>query len=292
MDKYHLNAAYEWSKASTRLIVTPSQMAKSMFFCVQEVGHLYTLPKYYTERANLNSYLIVYTQNGIGELTYRGKRYTVKSGQAFFIDCQEYQYYKTDPDQLWDLLFVHFYGSSSRLYYEQYIKHGNPVIIDEDSMIPAYINQLIELHQKTKDMHTEALSSKWITDLLTDMLLKSLKTNQDLHPSLVPDFIVKTTDYLEKRYREKITLDLLSAEMAVSKFHLAKTFKKHIGSTPYDYLFTIRINAAKALLKYSDLQIAEIAEHAGFNHTSHFIRLFKHQEGTTPLRFRKEWQRH
>ena len=179
------------------------------------------------------------------------------------------------------------------MYYEQFIKLGHPVITtDTHSMIPACIHQLIELQQTTKTLQTEAISSKLITDLLTDILLNNAKPNQELHPSLVPDFLVQTADYLEKRYREKITLDRLATEMKVSKFHLAKTFKKHIGITPYEYLFHIRINAAKALLKYSNMQIVEIAEQVGLDNTSHFIHLFKQQEGKTPFQYRKAWQRH
>jgi AraC-like DNA-binding protein len=291
MGNYHLKAQCDWDKSSTRVIVTPSMTAKTMFYYALEVGHLFTLPQYYTERENLNSYLIVYTAGGEGRLKYQGKKYTLNRGQAFFIDCCEYQYYETDSENLWNLKFLHFHGGASRSYYEQFIKGGSPVIsLHEDTSLPDCLDQLITLHQN-KNVRTEVISCKLIVEMLTEMLIESLKTGQVLQPGFLPKYIVNTVDYLEKNYHDKITLDQLALEFSVSKFHLSKTFKKYIGLTPYEYLFNTRINVAKDFLKYSDHAVSEIAQHIGFDHTSHFIRLFKQQEQMTPLSFRKEWQK-
>jgi len=288
--KYRLSAALDWSSASVRLVVTPSPLAKEMFFCVQDVGHLYTLPRYYTVRENLDSYLVVYTLNGTGELKYMGKKYELKRGQAFFIDCRREQEYRTDPNDLWELLYVHFHGLSSRMYYEQFARHGHVVVSFEpgDTAVPDAILKLVELYRKPVNEQTEALGSKYITDILTALLLRSPLRGSGR--GVIPDYIARTAEALENRYAEPLSLDTLAADANVSKFHLAKTFKKYYGYAPYEYLILIRLNAAKSLLKFTDLPVAAVAESVGFSDPSYFIRLFRQREKTTPLQYRKEWR--
>ena len=61
MIQYMENASYDWSVDSIRIINTPSASAKMTFFYVQEMGYFKTVPPYFTERAGLTSYLILYT---------------------------------------------------------------------------------------------------------------------------------------------------------------------------------------------------------------------------------------
>jgi AraC-like DNA-binding protein len=291
MNKYHERAELHWSEGSERIIVTPSLTAKSMLFYVQEIGHFYTLSRYFTERENLNSFLVVYTAAGKGTLKYRGKTYCLAPHHIFFIDCMEYQYYETDPDELWEMVWVHFNGGTSRSYFEQFIQKGDPILkLDEHSAIPEILNQLLDLYRK-KDARTELLASQAIVQLLTELLLESMNQQRDPHPGFLPEFILKAVDILEKRYREKITLQLLEQETSVSRFHLAREFKRYLGLTPNEYLMNIRITNAKEMLKYSSLSVAEIAEQVGIENVSHFIHLFKKHEDVTPLVFKKKWQR-
>ncbi|MEI7026041.1 hypothetical protein [Paenibacillus sp. y28] len=51
-----LNAAFRWTETSDYYVSTPSVMARSMLFYVQEIGCFRTLPGYFTERASLDSF--------------------------------------------------------------------------------------------------------------------------------------------------------------------------------------------------------------------------------------------
>jgi AraC-like DNA-binding protein len=282
-------AVYSWTDSSVRLVVTPSQTAKQVYFYVQEVGHFQTLPKYCTEREQLNSYLIVYTLSGKGHLRYKEKAYVLEPGQLFFIDCEEYQYYETDREELWELLWVHFNGPSCRGYYEQFAKRGDPVVTAvPDTPIPSLIRDLIEL-QRHRDIRTELVSSLKLTELLTETLL-SVYDLPAAEPFL-PDLIASLMQEMNRRFQEKLTLDQLAAQFAVSKYYLAKAFKTYTGLTPNEYIINQRITYAKELLTYSHTPIAEIAAKAGIDNVSHFIALFKQREELTPLAFRRKWQR-
>lgn len=288
MENYVERAICDWTEDSTRIIATPSVTAKFTFFYVQEVGHFQTKPEYYTERQLLNSFLIVYTLSGKGHLRYKDKEYTLSPYQVFFIDCMEKQFYFTDKVDLWEIVWIHFNGSSSRGYYEEFIKQGSSVMnMDQHSRIPSTIQQIIEVHRE-KNILTEALSSKLIVDLLTELLLAN--NEHDLSGSFLPAHIKDLMKYLDQRFNQKMTLDALAQKTAMSKFHLVREFKRYTGFTPNEYVINSRITYAKELLKYSDLPIADISIKVGIENISHFISLFKNREEVTPLVFRKKWQ--
>ncbi|PYI53153.1 AraC family ligand binding domain-containing protein [Paenibacillus flagellatus] len=113
-----------WTDDSKRLVSAPSPFAKQSLFYVQEIGHFRTLPAYFTERERLDSYLIVFTLDGQGSLTYRGDAYSVSAGQWFWIDCMDYHHYRTHADRLWELLWVHFNGPSAKGYYDCFAEEG------------------------------------------------------------------------------------------------------------------------------------------------------------------------
>lgn len=295
MKPWYIEASLDWSDDSIRLIATPSFTAKQMLFHVQEVGYLRAFSTYFTERQHLDSYLIVYTVKGKGRLQYRDRDYEVHPGEAFFIDCREYQYYRTVGEQGWELFFVHFYGNSSHDYFKQfdrqYIQNKGPVIaLNGDANIPNSIKQMI-LAQQHRNIQTELWNSKYITDMLTTLLSHSLMPDHKAEMGNTPTYIEKITKYIDLHYNKKLTLDVLASQIAYSKYHLHRGFKRYIGLTPYEYQLNSRMNTAKELLKYSQQSVEEIAHLVGIEQVSHFIHLFKKQEECTPLAYRKMWQK-
>ena len=288
INSYKENASYDWTDNSVRIIVTPSNVAKSTYFYVEEIGYFKTLSTYFTQRENLNSYLIIYVLSGKGYLEYKGESYTICSGHGFLIDCMEYQYYKSDPEDPFEILWVHFNGSTSHGYYQQFSKNSTPIChFDKTTMVPSIIQQLILAH-KEKSVKTEPLCSKLLMDLLTQFLF----TINDLDSSetFLPEYIKNIMKYLDKNLLDKITLDMLSKKFFINKFHLEKEFKRFIGISPNEYVILNRISYGKELLKYSDLPISEISFKTGNDNVSHFINLFKKREGITPLCYRRKWK--
>jgi AraC-like DNA-binding protein len=289
MKNYKETSSYDWCENSVRIIATPSLVAKSAYFYVEEVGYFKTRSTYFTERESLNSYLIVFVLSGKGYLEYQGKSYTIYKGQGFLIDCMAYQYYKADAMDPFEILWVHFNGGTSHGYYQQFSKNICPICsFETNTVVPSIINELILTH-KEKNIRTEPLSSKLLIELLTEFLF-TINT-PDSYEAFLPEYIKKIMKDLDKNLTQKITLDILAKKYSMNKFHLEKEFKKFIGISPNEYVITNRISFGKELLKYSDLPISEIAFKIGIDNVSHFINLFKNREGITPLAFRKKWQR-
>ena len=96
---YWEKANHSWSEDSKRVILTPTQRSRNLFFYIQEIGYFKAPVPYYTERAHLPSYLIKFTLSGEGLLTYKDNQHQLKAGDLFFIDCQEYQRYQTISEE-------------------------------------------------------------------------------------------------------------------------------------------------------------------------------------------------
>ncbi len=282
------NASYSWSKDSIRLIVTPSSTAKSTFFYVQEIGYFKTFPPYFTERANLNSFLILYTISGNGQLKYFDKTYHLKANQCFFINCLNYHYYETLQNSNWEFLWLHFNGPSALGYYNTFIDNGFNIINIQNSFeFESIIRRIISINQR-KDISTEIQASNLITSLLSELLISNC-TNEATH-IYIPTYVKETMKYIDTHFYEDLSLDKLSDMVSISKFHLSKEFKRFTGFSIGEYIITNRLSFAKEQLKYSNASISIISEQCGIPNVSHFIKLFKKHEGTTPLTFRKEWQ--
>ena len=71
--------------------------------------------------------------------------------------------------------------------------------------------------------------------------------------------------YLDEHYTETISLDFLAEEFYISKYYLAREFKKEYGTTIIRYVLAKKITHAKELLRYSNSSIEEIARLCGMD---------------------------
>lgn len=97
---------------------------------------------------------------------------------------------------------------------------------------------------------------------------------------------IKIKNYLESHYNENITLDQISSEFHMNKFHLSHLFTKQIGISPINYLINKRIEEAKNLLANTNHSIIDISTMVGFSNSSYFSQMFKKITGYSPRLYR------
>lgn len=91
--------------------------------------------------------------------------------------------------------------------------------------------------------------------------------------------------YLTEHYSEKIPLSNLCFLFGTNKTTLCKSFKAEYGTTILNYINSLKIREAKALLRENELSITEISEKLGFNSIHYFCRLFKKATGQAPKEY-------
>ena len=223
MKNYFDKFPNSYVESSRRIIPTPSAFARSAFFYVQETGYLKLKESHLAKRKNLDSYLVVLVLSGKGLLMYDGRLYELSEGSCFFIDCKIPYYHQSSQEEPWELLWVHFNGSSSLAHYEYFHAHCTP------AFRPACFEELKEkllsladICQGT-DLQAEIHASRVLTEILS-LILLSLTEPTD-NQSTGRRKMAEVRAYLDEHFAEKFSLDELSDRFFISKYHLSREFK-------------------------------------------------------------------
>jgi len=78
--------------------------------------------------------------------------------------------------------------------------------------------------------------------------------------------------------------------LSISRRRLERLFVKETGWSPSEYYVSLRLEAAREQLFYSDNSIAHIAEACGFLSNSHFCRAFRNHYGAPPTAVRRRFE--
>lgn len=98
--------------------------------------------------------------------------------------------------------------------------------------------------------------------------------------------IDKALEYLNRSFREPITMEDLCRHLHVSPATCNRLLQKSIGRSFKTALIEIRISHACQLLFEGDQSIVEVAYSSGFNNLSNFNRRFRELKGLTPRGYR------
>lgn len=96
--------------------------------------------------------------------------------------------------------------------------------------------------------------------------------------------IRRAKEYLRERFNHSVTLAELAEAAGLSRFHLLRTFRRHVGLPPHAYQLHMRVERARTLLE-AGVPPSTVALMAGFADQSHFIRHFKRILGITPTHY-------
>lgn len=98
--------------------------------------------------------------------------------------------------------------------------------------------------------------------------------------------LIATINYMKNNISSRMTLDQLSDLAGITPSGLIWKFKNRLGTTPIDYLLSLRIHLAKQLLTETELSIQKIAEKCGFENSYYFSSFFKKRIGMSPSFYR------
>ena len=85
-------------------------------------------------------------------------------------------------------------------------------------------------------------------------------------------------------------LHMLSAAVGLSPNYLSAIFKKYEGVTIKEFILQERVDAAKIILRDTNLPISQVAAYLHFSSHSHLSCAFKKQVGETPTDYRNRNQ--
>jgi len=107
-------------------------------------------------------------------------------------------------------------------------------------------------------------------------------------PSLPGYKLHRITDWMAEHVADEFNLAQLAAQAGLSKFYFNRLFKSAMGVTPLRYHITLRMDAAKRLLRETKKTAAAVAGEVGYATPSHFARLFRRETGLSPSNYRRQ----
>lgn len=91
--------------------------------------------------------------------------------------------------------------------------------------------------------------------------------------------------FIRERCAEDISLSDIAASANTSPYYFSTKFKKDFGYSPHKLFMLTRINAAKQLLKTTNLTIKAIAGSVGYPNTNALTYAFSTRVGISPTAF-------
>lgn len=96
----------------------------------------------------------------------------------------------------------------------------------------------------------------------------------------------RARDIIHAEFARPLRSAELEAATGLSRYDLARQFRRLYGTSPYRYLLMRRLEAARRMIA-AGRALAEIAQATGFSDQPHFTRHFRATYGITPARHRK-----
>lgn len=240
---------------------------------------------------------LIWVRQGAHEVYTPNQLYILNAGDVIIIGAN--QLHRTRPvtdDVVYIVLHVvlqPYFDPPMMQYYRCFSEVSQPLealnyIFQENTMIRAEVGQLIDrMHEEisAKAKGYEIAASMYIKQLLL-LLLRGdakeiLQSNEMVNASVMSPVL----DYVEAHLGDKIDMEHVSRLANMSYSYFSKYFKKSFGIPFTEYVSRKRISKAVQLLMTTDMNIGEIALAVGFETTTHFYRLFKKHNDSTPKEY-------
>ena len=100
------------------------------------------------------------------------------------------------------------------------------------------------------------------------------------------NFIIE--DFFSLSYNDNVKIEDLAKRLNLSTKQTSRVLAELYGTTFRKKLTSTRIQAAKSLLQYTGMPIAQVAETVGYMTMNGFFEAFRSEEGVSPAQFRRE----
>lgn len=237
----------------------------------------------------LSEYQIIYITRGGGifESEKSGVQ-RVAPGSVIILFPNEWHRYKPDEATGWAEYWVGFNGPvADQLIKNNFFTPYNPVINlgFEDEVIDLY-HHITEQSRQEKPYYQQVISGE-ILHLLGKIYALSQEERLETNDHYTNDLINQSKLVLRENFEQFVSIERIAEQLGVSYSLFRKSFKKHVGISPGQYLIQLKIEKAKILLGDPHKRIKDIAYELGFDSCFYFSRLFKEKTGFSPEHYRQ-----
>lgn len=251
--------------------------------------HLFTRPRLPTHRPRGRlDYQLLYVASGKAHFYFHGQEEIVTAGNMVLYrpkEEQRYYYYGIDHTEVY---WVHFTGNNVKNILRKYGFPEREHVIHTGTSLDykrIYLQMIQEL-KLTKPHYEEVLVH--YLELLFVMISRLPEKKPKSKSSFLMDEMDRAVAYFHANYNHSVSIEEYARKHGMSVSWFIRNFKDYTGSTPTQYLLSLRISNAQSLLESTSYNVTEISEIVGYDNPLYFSRLFKKQCGVSPTEFRKQ----
>lgn len=243
------------------------------------------LPTWYP-RGRLD-YQLLYVAAGKTRFYFDDEVQEVAAGHMVLFQPRQEQHYeyfgKDSPEVYW----VHFTGADVKNILKKYeIPLDSRVFYAGSAATYVYLfKEMISELQTCRTGYEELLGM-----YLRQIFLLIQRSRQEQRPAVASHMLEEmelARRYFRDHYNEQIKIEEYANSRSMSVSWFLRSFKQVTGSSPMQYLLTIRMNNAVTLLESTDYNVTEIAAIVGYENPLYFSRIFKKQKGLSPSDYRR-----
>ncbi len=250
--------------------------------------HLYTRPKLPTWRPRGRlDFQLLYIAAGKAHFHFNGKEEIVTAGNMVLYrpkEPQKYEYYGEDQTEVY---WVHFTGGDVTNILRSYglTKDTHVFYCGKGLDYQNHFRAMIQELQMCRE-HFEEMLEMHLREIFV-MIHRHFLTSTKLNNSQIAEDIDAATLFFNEHYNEEISIEAYAHSHNMSTSWFIRNFKQYTGFTPLQYILSIRIYNAEALLKSNQYNITEIASIVGYDNPLYFSRIFKKIKGVSPSEYRQ-----
>lgn len=257
---------------------------------ITSVGHyrLHSAPTQYTYREKgRGDYQLVYVAGGCGYFRFDGIEREVKKGQMVLFRpgvTQDYYFHSANKGEYF---WCHFTGGQvARLLEECGISPRRRVFATPPSSDFQWLFLQMIRELQLRQTSYETILEMNLRHIL--LLLAREGAEEATADNAMLGEIENAIRHFNMHYNWDIVVKDYAESHLMSPYWFSQSFKKVTGTSPTQYIISVRMANAMNLLDNSDLTIAQVAAAVGYENTQYFHRLFRKHTGMTP----KEYRRH
>jgi len=99
------------------------------------------------------------------------------------------------------------------------------------------------------------------------------------------DTFKRIVQYMEENLSKPLTIAQICRDNTIGRTQLQMIFQKEASSSAFEYFISLKVNAAKRLIRLGELNFTQISEQLGYSSIYYFSRQFKKVTGMTPSEY-------
>lgn len=234
-----------------------------------------------------NYFEIEIITEGCGQHLFNGESYPISKGEAYLLTPVDF--HEIEAASTVELINISFdetllsENMRAALYSAKFSKQRKFEGESYDRFVNA--TQLLS--------HECETNGTCVVQLLEYVLSRFLSQAPEIPTTTVNrdhlEGIKAALEYIDVHFRERITLEKLSAISGYNPTYFSERFRKVTGETYIERLTSLRINYAKGLLA-NGLSVTDACFASGFGSLSNFLTVFKRKCGLTPSEYRTKYK--